>query len=335
LREAISKQHARADEEARQRERKERKEQERKEARARQSGSKKLEAPILPVVSPPPPDQRETASLDLGQTVALDPAAISPTGPIDLAPAPPAAAPAKAVEPPGSIIYPVAVATPTYRRPAVLALAAIVVVVLVYFIVRPGKLPPLQPSPLKVSLQYQAGSRQTPFVDVDFGDVAAKFSVTSAVSWLGVVPSSGDHLTKLHVTVPPNALAPKGYDSEIRLVTADGRRAIVPVHLEVVPDITISVPPRIQFPDYRADGRAQPGPMTIPLTDEQLKSVHASWQDQNDSRGFTFETVRGGLRISVQTRGMQLGKHTAILVLDFQGVQKLVTVSIDIRPSFT
>ena len=227
---------------------------------------------------------------------------------------------------------------PARRISLVMVLVAIAAVALMYLLRLAGtQLMPLQPSPRRISLQYQ-GSGPAPTADVDFGDVAARFSVNSGAAWLSVDSSTGNHLTRLHIVINPNGLAPKGYDSEIRVRTGDSRHAEIPVHLDVSsgPLVLRPNPSSIQW-DYR-DGDPAPVPVPIVIPAVQPASIHASWQNPADARWFHCDLAQGALRVSVQTRGMTIGPHTAMLVLDLPGAVNTpvsVPVSVNIQSALS
>jgi len=247
--------------------------------------------------------------------------------------------PAKPVE----LMRPVEAEPPIYRRPPVLVAGAVVLAVLVYLLVAPGSKPPLNPKPEFLSLTYQAGSGLAPQAVVDFGDVRANFSAAAADTWLSVTPASGARVAKLQVIANPEGMAPKGYDSEVRLKTEDGRQRAIPVHLEVLGvtkpvaggpkgTSTTSVityePQQITFEFQEGD---TPAPQLLKIARDELGAVRASWLDPSAAKGISFEKVGNGFLIRVQPNGMRVGPHTAILKLELNGPGAVVPVSVNIQ----
>ena len=373
LLQAILRQKARAEEEARERERqeaearerarqeeelrqkqaaeareRERQEQERKAAEARERHRKEKEAKAAAARERERQEaerkerQRQAAeALERERKereaalLAENPAETFAPGGTEAAPEP-----VPVVEPPvlQAPLPPVQPAQPLYRRPVVIVPAALAVV-LVAYLLRPGPKPPLHPSPGLLSMTYQNGAGPPPAADIDFGDVAAAFTATPGVPWLLVSPAAGDHLTKIHVESKPAGLAPQIYDGQIQVKLRDDRQATIPVHLEVQPALVKLQyePSSLKFPDFR-DGDPAPAPLQIEIPENQLALVHASWQDSKDTAWFQFEPVQRGLRVSVQTRGMTVGSHIAMLKLDLPGAVNTpvsVPVAIDIQPPIT
>jgi len=231
---------------------------------------------------------------------------------------------------------------PIYRKPAVVIPAALAAAVFVYLLVRPSS-PSLHPSPARVSLTCQ-GSVCNP-AEIDFGDVAGPYSASTGAPWLSVYPAAGDHLTRLQVAAKPGGLAAKGYDAAVKVTAGDSHRlsATVPVHLEVragaAPVIELQAQPAsLQF-DYR-NTDPPPAAKEITLPREQLAAVRFSWMwpSGKDSGWARCQRSRTALNVSIETKGMRIGQHTATLVLDLPGAAnspQRIPVTIDIRPFMT
>ena len=319
----------------------ERQDKQRKEAEARERTRLEAERKAAEARERQEAEAREAARLEAERKAAEQlgaTAILKPTTRESLAVAPPpATAPSTVKTEPQP-----APSQPIYRKPAVLAAGALILIAGGYFAFRPSAAPTavnLRPTPAQVTLSYQEGSSATPSADIDFGGVDVPFQARSSAPWLTVSPATGQRLEKLQIKADPSGLKSGSSEARIEIVPSDAHKfalsnSTVAVRLTVGAASELHLEPTaLQFA-YQ-DGREVPAPKQISVPSGQLPSIQTRWEDPGEATWARAETSDGGLKVSIRPyRGLSVGTHNATLIVTLPGAKnspQRVSVSLTVK----